>query len=303
VEDSFFDDETDAQASRDVVIGGRGARARIVYAKRRRGLRIDLHRERMGPEGDRVSGVKSVIGGAGDDVLIGTGGFNALGGGPGDDRLEGRGSADALSGGGGDDLAFGGDGPDRFTEAMYPSSSGGGSDRLFGGPGSDHFATIESPAQPDAIHCDAADQPVETQRLDRLNGRCELLRGWDAGLVAGLDMRVAPRLTADSVVYKLSCGPTESVEEVENGVVTGYSSRCRGRLSLRTADGQAGGSREFEAEVAVGSRTPWMDVQVPLTPEARRAIQQGTVLEVLVEPLSSSGFEIPAAGYRALLRG
>jgi hypothetical protein len=304
-EDVFYDDESDAQASRDVVVGGSRARALIIYSKRTRGLKIDLHRKTLGPERDRVSGVKSVIGGSGDDWLIGTGGQNALGGGPGNDRLEGRKGADALSGGGGDDLARGGDGHDSFAEEMYLAPSGGGSDRLIGGAGSDFFATRESsdpesgPDRPDVVDCDAADRPVASERLDRLRG-CEGIRGWG---LSDLEMRVDPALTPWSAVYTLRCGPTESDEQLGNGVIIGYTHRCRGRLSLWTGTGDRAGSQTFEFETPDGRRTPWMTVEVSLTDEGRAAIRAGTVLEVEVKPLSSSGQTPPPAGYRAYLQG
>jgi Ca2+-binding RTX toxin-like protein len=88
-------------ADADVVDGGSG-RDRISYADHTEAVFVDLGRRRgqgASQEGDRIQGVESVVGGAGDDVLKGDEDGNDLDGGPGADRLFGREGSDLLSGG------------------------------------------------------------------------------------------------------------------------------------------------------------------------------------------------------------
>jgi Ca2+-binding RTX toxin-like protein len=76
-------------------------------------------------EGDNVIGAEAIIGGSGDDVLVGPSRLAAtLEGGPGDDRLTGGRENDLLAGGPGNDTLVGGPGADWFL----------------GGPGVDSFA-------------------------------------------------------------------------------------------------------------------------------------------------------------------
>lgn len=52
---------------------------------------------------DTLRNIENIIGGSGDDHIVGTGHYNLLFGGPGDDIIEGKGFVDALSGGAGAD--------------------------------------------------------------------------------------------------------------------------------------------------------------------------------------------------------
>jgi len=84
-------------------------------------------------EGDTVSAdVEGVLGGSGDDLLVGS---------PGGDTLNGGAGVDEIRGGGGDDSVGGGDGDDRVLgEAGADIVSGGaGDDTLDGGAGPDRF--------------------------------------------------------------------------------------------------------------------------------------------------------------------
>ncbi|MBB6468495.1 hypothetical protein HNQ96_004379 [Aminobacter lissarensis] len=65
--------------------------------------------------GDTLSGVEGLIGGSGNDVLIGNSSANYLAGGLGDDTLRGEAGADILFGGDGNDLIIGGAGQDTMT--------------------------------------------------------------------------------------------------------------------------------------------------------------------------------------------
>ena len=293
--DTFFDDEADAQAARDVVVGGRrGAGATVSYAERARGLRLDVRRSRLGPERDRVSGVTGLTGGSGDDVLIGDGAWNWLDGGPGEDRLYGRAAADVLAGGRGDDLLRGGGGADTLWESMTRATGAFGADRFVGGAGADSAQALDR--RPDEVRCDAADDPVKSDPRDRLRG-CRRIEGWD---VAELEMWVQPRLTADAAIFTLRCGATELEEDPASGSTDVW--RCRGRLTVRGSDGELFGTRTF-AFVVEGERTPWVTVAVPLSAAGRDAIRRGTVVRVTARALSLNGWKRPTAGYRAFVRG
>lgn len=63
---------------------------------------------------DQITGIENVIGGMGDDTIVGDDGDNALSGGEGIDRLLGGAGDDVLNPGDGDDVAYGGAGNDTF---------------------------------------------------------------------------------------------------------------------------------------------------------------------------------------------
>jgi Ca2+-binding RTX toxin-like protein len=86
----------------------------------------------------------SLIGRAGDDVLIGGSGRDVLVGGPGDDRLHGFGGDDVLVGGPGVDRLSGGRGDDLLVDNSADGSEVGGRgvDRCVGGTGTS-FAECE----------------------------------------------------------------------------------------------------------------------------------------------------------------
>lgn len=303
--DVFYDDETDTQAARDVIRGGKDARALLDYSMRERDLSIDLHDSELGPEGDRVSGVKGLIGGAGDDELIGTGGTNRFGGGPGDDDLDGRGGGDVLGGGAGDDTVLGGNGDDRLEEIYFQDerSSGGpsGTDRFVGGPGSDEMHSrdtdeADGEISPDDVQCDADDQPVESDPADLLRD-CARMFGWDAG-TSKFEMETVPELTDEGAVFTLRCAITEIDQSSQPSV-----RRCRGELVLSDATGAEIGrqSFEFEEEGDILAPWPWVTVTVPVSDAGRAAIEANEVIGVRVNAFSSNGFGFPPAGYRARL--
>jgi len=141
-DDVFVDGETDGQAARDVYIGGPSLDTRnadrgdvLSYARRSRGVRVDLGRGTTSTE-DRIVGLESLIGGRGNDRLIGDGDDNNLEGGPGADLLRGRGGRDIPLGGPGDDRAFG----DAGDDVVWGDE---GRDRLSGGDGADLVVSLE----------------------------------------------------------------------------------------------------------------------------------------------------------------
>ena len=81
---------------------------------------------------DFLVGIENVIGGHGNDTLIGDDGRNALSGGGGDDLLQGAGGPDVLLLGEGNDTAMGDRGPDRIVIGLGNATidGGGGEDLL-----------------------------------------------------------------------------------------------------------------------------------------------------------------------------
>jgi Ca2+-binding RTX toxin-like protein len=121
------------------VLNGRGGFDQISYPDRPDDLRVTLgdgERNDGGPmDGglrDRLRSIETVIGGDGDDLLVGTGGENSLFAGAGRDVVRGKGGPDDLGGQSGRDRAFGGGGAD-----LFPGDAG--RDRHFGGKGADYF--------------------------------------------------------------------------------------------------------------------------------------------------------------------
>jgi hypothetical protein len=300
--DLFYDDETDAQAARDVVVAGRKARAWIDYSLRKRSMRIDLHGDRIGPERDLVSDVKSVTSGAGNDVLIGTGGPNDLHGGPGADRLYGRLGDDRLAGARGDDAMYGGDGDDVLTEVHFGRADG--EDTFVGGAGVDELHSLDAlrraATAADEVRCDGFDKPVESDPLDRLY-ECTEIVGWS---ITALQLRVRPEVGPDGATYTLRCGGPTEIEQ-RTDPETGYSTpvfRCRGRLTLRGPNGDELGTQTFALDGDVFG-TPWVTVTVPLTDAGRDAILTGQVIQLDAEAQSANGWSFPPAGYRTVLTG
>jgi hypothetical protein len=99
--DELIGDGRGVAAAADVLDGGRG-RDSASWVGRRHPVRIDLRSRRpqgSPGEGDRLSGIEDVAGGAGPDVLVGTSTSNTILGGRGPDRLSGRGGNDVLDAG------------------------------------------------------------------------------------------------------------------------------------------------------------------------------------------------------------
>jgi Ca2+-binding RTX toxin-like protein len=89
----------------------------------------------------RVSNFRGIIGGMGNDLLMGNGAANDLRGGPGNDVLAGNAGFDKLDGGTGHDVLVGGNDNDTlFGDSGNDILIGGlGSDELRGGTGSDYL--------------------------------------------------------------------------------------------------------------------------------------------------------------------
>ena len=143
------DDRLNPGPGADVSDGGPGVDF-ISFADTTGPVRADLATPgpiRSTGEGDVMSGIESVEGGSGEDVLLGADGDSVLIGGDGDDRLDGRGGRDIVIGGRGADLIDGGTGADDLTAGtalvspVRPESFGARADaaidRVAGGAGAD----------------------------------------------------------------------------------------------------------------------------------------------------------------------
>jgi Ca2+-binding RTX toxin-like protein len=89
----------------DVISGGSGTDT-VTYASATQGISVDLAAgTASGPDigNDTLIGIENVVGGSGNDTLLGDNNNNELSGGAGNDQLAGRGGNDILHGGAGID--------------------------------------------------------------------------------------------------------------------------------------------------------------------------------------------------------
>jgi hypothetical protein len=285
-DDFLIDGETDAQAARDLFVGGSSRDTRgpdvgdtVSYFSRKHDLRIDLGRNpiRTSTE-DVLRGFESVGGGSGDDKLSGDGDDNQFNGGPGRDVLNGRGGSDIPSGGAGQDRVEGGSGPDVVW-------GDGGSDRLSGGSGQDFVIALEEvgPRGADRIVCGPGSDSTRSDSSDTLptGGGCEQLVAFSNGLGLGTQ----PAIDEDSADFGMTCF---------GGSVEG----CHGTIRLSGPGGRSFGETHFDVERdAVDA-----PVSVPLTQAAVEALESRTLVRVdLVPDDAESGLEEPG-GYRAFMR-
>jgi len=138
-------DTLDGGRGTDELIGGAGVDT-AVYANRSEPLHLDRDGDAddgAAGEVDRIEAdVEQLVGGDGDDVLLGTDRGDDLDGGGGDDTLVGLAGRDTLEGHGGDDRFDGG----AARDVIY---GGRGADIVVAGTGNDHVdADFESDAEP-----------------------------------------------------------------------------------------------------------------------------------------------------------
>lgn len=156
------DDHLRGRGERDIIDGGAGSDTMsggtsgfshanafnphfdtLTYEDRVNGVRVrpdGLPNDGEPGEGDDVRGdFELVVGGAGNDLLVGHG--NNLSGRAGNDTLIGSSVRESLRGGSDDDVLRGGPGPDRLfgNEGGDIMLGGPGRDRLTGGAGSDQL--------------------------------------------------------------------------------------------------------------------------------------------------------------------
>jgi serralysin len=104
-------------AGNDTIDGGTGCDV-VTYADATTSITVNLGltsaQNMQGAGIDTILNVEGVIGGSGNDTLIGTDDANVLTGGAGNDVLSGKGGNDVIDGGDGDDLIDGGAGNDTL---------------------------------------------------------------------------------------------------------------------------------------------------------------------------------------------
>ena len=209
--DTLTDGDKSGEADADIIDGG-GFIDTVSYQSRTAPVYVDLGDRGTGGEvgeGDVLTAVESVVGGAaGDDLrapdvelgyselvggggpdrLIGRAAGDRLSGGPGRDRLTGHAGQDKLSGGAGRDRLDGG----RELDSVIP---GAGRDRVAGGPGDDYFYLQD--AARDRIRCGSGvDTVVSSDVRDLLPAGCE--QG------ALYDERFAPPVVDPDVISDLA---------------------------------------------------------------------------------------------------
>ncbi|MEO7221475.1 MAG: calcium-binding protein, partial [Devosia sp.] len=99
-------------------INGQGGVDTVDYSDRLERISIALNgasQVLVAGDGDLVSNIENVIGGAGGDIISGDGLANLLDGNDGNDQLNGGGGNDTLMGGAGNDALDGGAGADKFV--------------------------------------------------------------------------------------------------------------------------------------------------------------------------------------------
>lgn len=112
----------------------------------------------------------TIVGTAGDDILMGTAGDDVIVGRGGNDHIEGLGGRDVICGGAGDDTILGGDGDDIIYGQSGADTlwGGDGDDQIFGGTGPDVLA---GQAGRDSLYGEEGSDTIEGGRDDdRLSG-------------------------------------------------------------------------------------------------------------------------------------
>ena len=257
--------------ARDRIDGGPG-RDEVTYRGRRGPVAVDLSDpapDGAPGEGDVLSSVEAIEGGAGDDDLRAGEDDSLLYGRSGDDRLTGGSRRDDLNGGLGDDRLQGGDGADELVGGPGADTAGGGSgddlitvDRFDGtlraGPGDDRVVLAStggplSRRSASRIACgrgrDLLFDPVDGMTVPR---DCERLLGGDLVIFR-------PRVTASAVIVGVRV-LRDSLPDPQ-------------RIELRTASGRLIGRRRFDFE-----RSGRVRIRIPLrarlrTEAARRRLR------------------------------
>jgi Ca2+-binding RTX toxin-like protein len=143
-------------------------------------------------------GAKSLIGGPGNDFLDGGNGVDAVSGGPGSDNVEGGEGADFVSGGEGNDLLRGEFGDDRLSGGADDDSliGGAGADILSGDEGSD-TADYSAAARPVTVTLDGGANDGEAREGDLLRTDVESVTSGSGNDFIN---------SRDGVAGRLSCG-------------------------------------------------------------------------------------------------
>jgi hypothetical protein len=236
-------------------------------------------------EPDDVRNFENANGGAGADVLRGTGAINVLHGGMGDDVLEGRDGNDALEGSFGADHLLGGGGDDELVNAGYVAA--GESDTLEGGDGADVLRNLsKGSVMLGGAGDDTLDFPAGATRADGGAGNDQLvafeLDSSSAFMHCGAGRDRVTGLGADTLV-PADCEflfdddfsrPTVSTRVVLRGAalripvpaLCSGTARCRVRIAVRA------GGRTVAGVVRALRPRAGQTLTIRLGPAARRRI-------------------------------
>jgi hypothetical protein len=245
------------------------------------GVRVDLadQRRRAGERGerDRLTGIEAVVGGSGDDVLLGSEQADSLEGGAGDDRLVGRGGSDRLEGGVGADVLDGRAGNDDVW-------GGDGSDVLRGGDGNDDILAkggrdgYEAGASGDVIDGGAGDDRIYAGKPRALRcGSGEDLVGLPTGALLSEceTVRVGTRfISAGTDTATVTARPRL---RHDGGLGDASSARCEIRVTVRRPGSTSLGSRSAVLRERGESRV--------LVVRPRRSLRRSQMVQVSISGL------------------
>lgn len=221
-------------------IDGGGGRDRLSFEGRASGVMADLAAGTAtgaGGEQDFLAGIEDVIGGDGDDMLLGDAAANQLEGDAGDDRISGRAGDDYLLG---DlvpvdneysvDYTRGSDGSDTLHgDAGDDVLDAGGErgDALSGGPGDDTLQNgLYGPTRASSVRCGTGRDRILFVPQGQMLSGCESLGAYPVRMALRPRVRSGGRLRLD---WGCKGG---SVCVMGVGVRVGSSKLVRRRLSL-----------------------------------------------------------------------
>ena len=228
----------------DVLEGGAGHDA-VSYI---RNSRVVVNLTRPAPqggarEGDRITGVETVDGGAGNDLLIGNAGPNRLNGGNGADVIRGGGGNDHLAGNAGRDAIDGGAGNDTVS-------------------GIGRLGTLSANTPGDSIQCGPG-----RDRIEAVNPRAILAADCERVQLPLGAAPVRPTRTRTAPTYRMPC----SAQGIHS------TTSCRARVTLRDSAGRlvasGSGSGAVRATGATRAARVYFTVRLRLTATGRRLLR------------------------------
>jgi Ca2+-binding RTX toxin-like protein len=263
-------------------------------------------------EGDYVlEDVEKVIGGSGDDTLLGDGRVNVLVGGPGNDRIAGAEGDDTLAGEeGNDEIAgdvgndtlFGGDGNDNLSgghnndelkgEAGDDNLDGGpGSDRHNGGPGIDAISYSSRTAAVTAV-LDGTTGNGEKGENDFINHDVESVAGGSGGDTLDADDNLRGEVRCGGGTDVVAVDPDDRVNaDCEEVQVAARGTRCT--VQTRTVNMARSGSIKIRVFCASDARGA-----LRLASVARVRTGKGRSRRVL--PIGNRSFNLKAGRTRTV---
>jgi hypothetical protein len=238
----------DAAPGPDTLDGGRGLEDTLSYARRTGAVQVRAGASaNAGERGehDNTLGIENIVGGAGNDRLLGDRRGNSLTGRAGNDVLVGRRGWDGLSGGAGNDVLVG----HRGWDTLY---GGRGEDQLSGGRDRD---SLYGGAGIDALTCGGGDDEAVNPRPREVVPRsCESVGfSWDDG-TRGWQARGHPRATQTWWLSLSTYCPGIWDDEIVSchGTVAMRETRGRHRLLARGQFSHAAtGSISFNVSLAL----------------------------------------------------